>query len=319
MHKAKMFKISSYIGYLIIAIIIITICSQSTEAQELKKPKKQYLKQVKKAFLFADIGGSLHGIAFDNRNSMYVGKNGKEILKVSPEGKISPFVVIKEAKGYYIDGPGDTFIYDMEIGKDHHLYGAAEDRILKITEFGQVFTILKQAFKGRWGACGIALDNKNNVFISFDSRVLKIQPGGENSIFIDSKKIGIGLDAVVGLEFDRTYNNLYICDGFRGGTGQLIQVPIEADGSPGKAKLIFKKKNYRPEYVCINSDNNIVIKGPENSNFVLLKNDLAPVIVEMENKNLGEIETIAFGKQGFKRTSVFGTDWNYGKVYRIDF
>lgn len=84
----------------------------------------------------------------------------------------------------------------------------------------------------------------------------------------------------------------------------------KADGSPGKAKTIFQKKNYRPEYVCINSDNNSVIKGPENSNFVLLKNDLAPVIVKLENKNLGEIETIAFGKQGFKRTSVFGTDWN---------
>ena len=41
--------------------------------------------------------------------------------------------------------------------------------------------------------------------------------------------------------------------------------------------------------------------------------------MELENKNLGEIETIAFGKQGFKRTSVFGTDWNYGKIYRIDF
>ena len=236
MNTEKIFKPFRLISYKFFTIIIVIICSQGLEAQE---EKKHYLKQVKNAFLFANIGGSLHGIAFDNQNSMYVGKNGKEILKVSPEGKISPFVVIKEASGHYIDGPGDTFIYDMEFGKDRHLYVAAEDRILKISQTGQIEILLKENFKGTWGACGIELDTKGNIYVAFDNKILKILPTGQKSIFIDGNNTDFKLEAVVGLEFDATYKYLYVCDGIRGKTGKLIRIPIRANGSSGEAKIIF--------------------------------------------------------------------------------
>ncbi len=302
---------------LLISIITSTICIQSTEAQE---QKDQYMKQVKEAVIFADIGGSLHGIAFDDKGSMYVGKNGKEILKIAPDGSISPFVVVKEALGYFNYGPGDTFIYDMEFGRDQHLYVAAEDRVLKITPAGEIQILLQQKFTGTWGTCGIALDQNDNIYISFDDKILKLLPSGERSIFIDSKKIGFELYSVVGLEFDSLFSNLYVCDGYRGGTGKLIRVPIKPDGSPGGAQVIFKKNRYRPEYVCIDhSQKQIVTKGPENPEIVLLKDDLTPIMIELKNVGYEEIETIAFGQEGFSNNSIYGTGWFGGKVYRIDF
>lgn len=58
---------------------------------------------------FAISEGIMHGLAFDGKGHMFVGRNGKDILKISPDASISVFAVIKEAEGYFIDGPGHTF------------------------------------------------------------------------------------------------------------------------------------------------------------------------------------------------------------------
>ncbi len=313
MKAVIMFRNHKPVSYLLIAIVMAMVGCQSVETLE---PKKQYVKHVKEAVVIADIGGILHGIAFDNRNSMYVGKNGKEILKVSPEGKVSPFVVVKEASGHFGDRP---FIYDLAFGPDRHLYAAADDRILRISPTGKIKILIKEDFKGTWGACGITLDAKGNMYVAYDNKVLRIRPNGDKSIFIDGSTVNPKLVTVVGLEFDAAFNYLYVCDGRRGETGKLIRIPMKANGSPGLPEIIFEKSGYRPEYVSLDRRGHIVTKGPENADFVLLDSNLIPTMIECKNLGYVEIETIAFGGQGFKRNAVYGTEWFKGKIYRIDF
>ena len=134
---------------------------------------------------FARSEGIMHGIAFDGKGHMFVGRNGKEILKISPDGSISLFTVIREAEGHFIEGSGHTFLYDMEFDAQGILYAAAEDRILKITENGEITPVVEKKFTGNWGACGIALDKEGTVFYTFDNKIMKITPEGSIELFLD--------------------------------------------------------------------------------------------------------------------------------------
>ncbi|MCP4671387.1 MAG: hypothetical protein GY857_08765 [Desulfobacula sp.] len=264
---------------------------------------------------FVRIKGLLHGIVFDDKGHMLIGKNGKEILKVSPDGDVSLFTEIKEADGYFIEGPGNTFLYDMAFDSQGNLYAVVEDRILKITQDGKYITLVEKKFSGFWGVCGIALDQKNNIFYAFDNKIMKLTPEGINELFLDGGQNSPILNAVVGIEFAPDYSHLFACDG-KLGSGKLVKIPIRSDGSPGPVELLYHNENLNTEYIAFDRNFNLIIKGPWSESFIRVdKNGKA---APLKHADIGYgIQTIARGGQGFDQNAIYGTHMPWGVIYKI--
>jgi hypothetical protein len=230
----------------------------------------------------------------------------------------------------------------MEFGIDRNLYVAAENRVLKINMKGQITTVIEQKFKGRWGACGIAVDQENNIFVAYDNKVLLIESNGKKSIFLDGDRNDLKLLATVGLEFDQNFENLYVADGKKGETSRLIKIPVKSDRPAETHKEVFVSDNNRIEYLSIDNHNNIILKGPyeekyENShNFILIANDLTSKIIQSRYHYSGHfsdpssifkilfnlkvapnIATLSFGKKDFGESTVYGTAWRNGRIYKM--
>jgi hypothetical protein len=264
---------------------------------------------------FVKIEGLLHGIVFGENGHMYVGRNGKEILKISPDGTVILFADIKEADGHFIEGPGHTFLYDMEFDSQGLLYAAAEDRILRISEDGKTETLVEQKFSGNWGACGIALDQKGGVYYSYDNKIMKLNPDGKNELFLDGGQTSPSLKAIVGIEFSPDDKHLFACDG-KLGSGKLVKIPVLTSGEAGPMKVIYRDDKLNTEYIAFDRESNLVIKGPWSASFIrVTENGEAETFNHVE---IGYgIQTIARGGKGFDTNAIFGTHMPVGVIYKI--
>jgi hypothetical protein len=257
----------------------------------------------------------MHGIAFDGRGHMFVGKNGKEILKVLPDGTISVFTTIEDAEGYFIDGPGHTFLYDMEFDNQGMLYAAVEDRILEISKNGKMVALVKQKFPGNWGACGIALDQKNTVYYAFDNKIMKITPEGNSELFLDGGLTAPPLEAIVGIDFAPDFKSLYACDG-KLGSGKVVKIAVKADGKAGPAELLYRSQKLNMEYMAFDDNSNIIIKGPWSATFIRLQKNGTVETFKHAKAGFG-IQTIARGGKGFDVDALYGTHMPGGVIYKI--
>jgi hypothetical protein len=264
---------------------------------------------------FAKSEGIMHGIAFDGRGHMFVGKNGKEILKVLPDGTMSVFTTIEEAEGHFIDGPGHTFLYDMEFDKQGMLYAAVEDRILKITRDGNMAALVEKKFPGNWGACGIALDQKNTVFYAFDNKIMKITPEGKSKLFLDGGRTAPPLEAIVGIDFSPDFKSLYACDG-KLGSGKLVKIVVQADGEAGDVELLYQSQKFNMEYMAVDNQSNIIIKGPWSAAFIRLQSNGNVETFKHAKIGFG-IQTISRGGKGFDENALYGTHMPGGFIYKI--
>jgi len=264
---------------------------------------------------FIQINGLLHGIVFDDKGHMFVGRNGKEILKISPEGSVSLFSDIKEADGFFVEGPGHTFLYDMEFDTQGHLIAAVEDRILRISKDGKYTTLVEKKFPGFWGTCGIAVDLNNNIFYAYDNKIMKLSPDGTNEMFLDGGQSDPALKAIVGIEFSPDFRHLFACDG-KHLSGKVIKISIRTDGNPGPIELIYQKENFSTEYIAFDRDSNPIIKGPWSESFVRVDKSGKVDLLRHTDIGIG-IQTITRGGQGFDQNAIYGTDMFYGAIYKI--
>lgn len=264
---------------------------------------------------FLTTKGLLHGIVFDGHGHMLVGKNGKQILKVSPDGTFTLFAEIKEADGYFREGPGHTFLYDMEFDSEGFLYAAVEDRILKISKDKKITELVVKKFPGPWGACGIAVDQKGNVFYSYDNKIAKLSPEGKNELFVDGGQSIADLKAIVGLEFSPDYRHLYACDG-KLSSGKLVKIPVSPDGSAGPVEVLYQDEKINVEYITFDSNSNPIIKGPWSNPFIRV--DQSGKAEPLSHSSIGfGIQTIAKGGKGFDPDAIFGTHMPTGIIYKI--
>jgi|GEM_PF-1327348 len=264
---------------------------------------------------FAKSEGIMHGIAFDGRGHMFVGKNGKEILKVLPDGTISVFTTIEEAEGYFIEGPGHTFLYDMEFDKQGMLYAAVEDRILKISQDGKITALVEKKFSGNWGACGIALGQKKDVFYAYDNKIMKLTPQGKNELFLDGSQTSPPLQAIVGIDFSPDFQNLYACDG-KLGSGKLVKIAVQPNGQAGPIDLLYHDKKINVEYIAFDKRSNLIIKGPWSKSFIRLQKN--GTVEALKHSKIGfGIQTISMGGKGFDENALYGTHMPGGVIYKI--
>ena len=291
--------------------------STKTQQQSADTTKdKPYMAEV-----FADLGGkSAGGIVFDDNNVMYVAKEGKDIIKVTPDGKFETLCSIRSLpEGDPKLDPHMSFIspfvWDMVIDKEKNIYAAAQDRILKITMDGKVSTIIKDDFGGLFGASGIDVDGNGNIYVTNGNKINKYNKNLEKEVFIDGDTVkmdGAVLSYAFSLKLDADCKNLYI--GNRA-PDSILKFPIEADGKAGTPSLVTKNIYTCPHKLAL--IDNILYACPGHSGLIL-KNDLSG------NQNFyiagTEIDnaSFAFGKKDFGQHIVYFTSLTSGKIFKYD-
>lgn len=266
------------------------------EADPLAEPEE--------AEVFVDIQ-NIHGIMFDNQGSMFISRKGNEILKVTPDANVTVFTSLDRLR----DKTEKTHIWSMTSGKDNTMYVAAYDRIIKVTPDGEMETVIAEEYTGQWGACDVKLDQEGNIYVVHGVRVEKYSGSLQKTTLIDGEIDDIKLSAAVGIDFDKDYNNLYLCDVFG---KKVVKYPLDSADTTN-APLIVDLVNKNPEYIAVSENNDAFASLPGGGGVVRVSPDGEKTI--SCGNTLNEPFTLAFGKKGFDEEALYVV--SQGKVYKV--
>lgn len=262
--------------------------------------------QKKSGELFIEFEGA-HGIVFDDNDNMFIGKKTREIYKVTPDAKVSLFMSVDSLA----DKTDKTKIWSMIIGPGGYIYAAAGDRILRINTEGAAETFIKDDFDGEWGACDLAFDMEENLYVVHDRMVEKYCIIADTiptrTALLDGRKDFPLLRAAVGICFDKDFKELYISDVFG---NKVVKCALKEDGT------IREMTEYTPlrsaEYMEADNDGNIYVSLPAENRLVRIDPSGKESPITADNL-LKEPTTLAFGKGGFEAGSLYITT-KYGVV-----
>jgi hypothetical protein len=258
--------------------------------------------------LFLEFEGA-HGIVFDDSGNMFIGKKTQEIYRVTPDAQASLFMSVDSLA----DKTDKTKIWNMSMGPGGYVYAAAGDRILRINSEGAVETFLTDDFTGEWGACDLAFDSEENLYVVHDRMVEKycIVPGAEpvKTTLLDGRNDFPLLRAAVGICFGKDFKDLYVSDVFG---NKVVKCTFNEDGTIGE---MIEYTSFRSaEYMEADHDGNIYVSLPAENSIARIapSGEESPVAT---GNLLREPTTLAFGKGRFEAGSLYITVKN--GVYRI--
>lgn len=260
------------------------------------------------AELFLEFEGA-HGIVFDDKGNMFIGKKTQEIYKVTPDAQTSLFLTVDSLT----EKTDKTKIWSMHMGPGGYIYAAAGDRILRINDEGSAETFILDDFAGEWGACDLAFDPEGNLYVVHDKMVEKygIVPENkpEKTTLFDGQTGYPTFRAVVSICFDKEFKALYVSDVF----GSKV-----AKCALNEAATIGDITEYAPlrsaEYMESDNDGNIYVSLPAKNRLVRIDSDGMQSFITADNL-LNEPTTLAFGKDGFETGSLYVTA--KGGVFRV--
>ncbi len=186
---------------------------------------------------FCNIGYDVcGGLLFDKKGNMLVARQ-KGLEMVNKEGVVTPLYDFTEldkdntCKDYYFQSP---FIWDMKYDNDNNILAAAQDRIIKISEDGNVSTLIREDFNGFLGASGLELDKEGNIYVVSGDKVYKYSKELDKTEFISSDTY----QSFFSIAFSPAYKYLYLTDFF---TKALIKYEVNSDGSIGNSHEIIRE------------------------------------------------------------------------------
>lgn len=163
-------QLNNSIFALITGFLLVIESSKSHAQSNIKQDDLSFKSTMKIEPLFPSQNfNECLGIAMDEANKViYFATNGKYIYKYAMDKQSPPELIttIKEVMNPWNDDYGDTFLHEMKLGKDGFLYAAAENCVIQInTVDGTYAKIISEAYRGPWGAYGLELDQKGNIYV----------------------------------------------------------------------------------------------------------------------------------------------------------
>lgn len=299
----------------LLGLLILTSCEKSKEHTKTASQEKA---SNKSARVFTETDARVTaGILFGENNTMYVAKHD-EILKITPDGKISTFCNFKDItsdNNYFFNSP---LIWDMTFDKQGNIIAAAQDRIMRITPDGKASTIIQEDFGGFLGASGLELDGQGNMYVTNGSKIEKYTPDLKKTTFINADKNNY--KSFFSLSFSPDGKNLYVTDF---DTQTLIKYSINSDGNADEssAKVIRTAEgtpgNFgAPLNIVFSDKGNMYVSMDGLSEIMKITPDEKITYIDMGIDTLKN-HIIAFGKKGFNEDSLYMTTFEGKQVYEF--
>jgi hypothetical protein len=250
-----------------------------------------------RAFAVCFHGGFMYVVTGDNDG------NGR-LSRITPAGALSGVAAFKGSfvgPGLDIDAAGNCFI-------------AAGDRVIKVDPQGGVSTHFLTAGMGIKQAINLVLDPYGNILIADDiqDKVFKIDAAHRATPFIDNV---LGHDSpygLMGICFDRDFQNLYLGEGAR---GRILKIPIRADGQPGESGILYQNTRLGLiDNVAVSEDGRIATL-PYSSLAKKLVMAVNGTVSEYPLSGIQEPIPIRFGGDGFDRNAIYTA--GAAGIYRI--
>lgn len=221
--------------------------------------------------LYSDIHS--HATAFDSTGNLYIAKDGKKVMKITPDRTVSD---IADLDAF----PTKTHIWSMEMGKDGSLYCAAQDRVLKISNDGKIATYIKEDFTGPCGVTDIEFDPNGNLYLAYDDIVARYTPALKKTIVIQGINQRPVMQWIVGIKFDPDNKYLFLTN-LHG--KNVARYAINRRGKAGKDFFKFDMDGF-PEYFAVSGTGDIYVSLPDGNCIRRIKKDGSVNTIECEGK-----------------------------------
>ncbi|HEU0020976.1 MAG TPA: NHL repeat-containing protein [Dehalococcoidia bacterium] len=228
------------------------------------------------------------GLAADRQGNFYVGMAPTgEIVKVTPDGAVSPFSTLPS--------PGDGFMTGIAIDRTGSLFVALASFVEETHGIWRVSP--DGSTTERFSALDVAglpnvpaLDRRGNLFVSdsFLGLVWKIDQDGTASVWKQdamlegdgSGPLGLMVGAN-GIAFDNNGKNLYVANT---DLGMIVRIPVLKDGSAGEALPVLADPALKGAdgiafdvrgnlYVTVNSQDKIATVSPQGDLSILAEGE----------------------------------------------
>jgi len=248
------------------------------------------------------------------KDIIYFATNGKFIYEYNLQNKTEPKLIttIKEVTQKWNDDYGDTFLHDIELGSDGQIYAAAENCILKIDPTtGGYTTLIKDVFKGGWGAYGIDLDKDGNIFVGDHHGGIHFYLKKKNWLkktIIAGSKTGAKKKSFGGVLVNNDV--LYYLD-FENSLLHSVKLERENDFpkiTPSEITSLKIPVPY-PEYLEVWKEDIFVKAARENTMFRVRDNQVIQKIDFACSEEVSPIVTFAFYNSHVKASDFYGVSW----------
>lgn len=236
-----------------------------------------------------------HALAFDEQGALYFGSE-RTIHKLTPDGRTRPFVTLPQDKG---DTPR---IWSLRLGPDGQLYGAAHDRVIRITVTGEVSTVIEEDFPGPCGATDVDFDEQGNMYVAYANQLARYTPGREKAtktIVLDGAKSEPPLRWLVGVRIDRRRGDVYLSDvpNKRALIGRFTP-----EGTLKPARVLDLPEH--PEYFAV-AESGAVYVGFPDADGIMRVDEHPRHALNALGERLDFVATLSFGGRGFDSRALY--------------
>jgi hypothetical protein len=237
-----------------------------------------------------------HALAFDGAGALYVGRQ-RAVQKITPDGKVRPFATLE------LDQGETPMLWALRFGPDGALYGAAHDRIVRISSNGAVETLIEKDFPGPCGATDLDFDEQGAMYVAYADKLARYTLAGaeaEKTVVLDGAKTDPVIRWLVAVRVDRRSGDLYVSD-VR--SKRIFVCRSGPSGMLEPARVANLPEH--PEYFALAPDGRAFVGFPS-ADAVMRVDELAP---PDSLQRLGDWLTfpasLSFGDEGFDRSALY--------------
>jgi sugar lactone lactonase YvrE len=272
---------------------------------------------------FAKLGGNVYGSALGRDGRLYVVRDGREILRIDPDGTAVPFCRLDAE-----NSTAATRIWSLRVGPDGCFYACGMDRVLRVTPEGQVSTVLVDALQK---IASVEFDARGQLYYVNGTQVRKYTPGVGSTLYIEcGGKVGyVGL---TDLKFDASGRNLYVT---HFNDQELLRYAIAPDGTAGPREVILDARtladrmgatrpgwyasanSVRPSWFAQDDRGELFVSLEEIHSVLHLGADGAMTIHEIDPAIFDS--TLTFGRGAYGERTIYTPGFKDGIVHRLDF